>query len=189
MTVAAASQGIKNALICLVPVLAESGFVYWLLSTFTASSQTIALFSAFMLPFAVSLFVMLVSWLRGIQLRGELLIDCGQHPGRRLFLFNAVMFLVLGYRCFSFGALGTVFTISFSAYWLFMATGRFAVHKGGLWVYHAFLPWDKISHYSWASGNTLTFKTTNGWLLSRGAIPVPVEFVDDVTQLLSEQKT
>jgi hypothetical protein len=186
MTTAAANQGIKNLVICAMPMLAALGFVYWLLTTFTASSHETALFSAFVIIFAVCLLGVLISWLRGIRLRGELLIDCGRHPARRLLLFNAIMFLVLGFGSPSFGTFGPVFAISFSAFWLSMATSRLAVYEAGLWVYQALIPWNKISHFSWTSGNTLMIRTTNKWALPRAAIPFPVECVDDVTRLLSQ---
>lgn len=189
MTAVAAIQGIKNAMICTVPVLAFSGSIYWLLSTFTAASQTTAFFSAFMIPLAVCLLAMLISWIRGIQLRGQLIIDCGTHPGRKLFLFNAVIFLIFGFGGFTFGKLGPIFTTSFAAYWLFMATGRLSVHESGLWIYHVLLPWNKIAEYSWAPDNTLMVKTKGMFSLSRSAVPVPGEHVDDVERLLNQYKT
>ena len=150
MTATAMRQGQRNAIICAVFVFAFSGLLYWFLVTVTALPRTVALFSAFMIPFAASLFVMLASWIRGIQLRGTLMLDCGPHPGRRIFVTNAVLFLALGLSgsAIRVGATSPIFMTLFAAYWVFMATGRFSVYSGGLWVYHILLPWDKISDYS-----------------------------------------
>ena len=188
MTATATHQGIKNAMLCAVPVFAVSGFVFWFLNTFTALPWTVALFSAFMIPFAVCLFVMIANWIRGTQLRGELIVDCGPHPGRRLFLINAILFLALGLSGFAFGGPAPIFMTLFAVYWLFMATGRFSVYSTGLWVYHTLLPWDKISFYSWAPDNTLILQTTGFFSWSRSAIPVPAECVDDVRRLLRQHK-
>ena len=189
MTVTATQQGQKNALICAVFVLAVSGLLYWFLITVTALPQMHALFFAFMINFAVALFAMLAGWIRGIQLRGALILDCGPHPGRRLFLMNAVMFLALSLSGFAIWAPGAIFMLVFAAYWIFMATGRFAAYSGGLWVYHGLVRWDNISHYSWTSDNTLILQSTGFFSWSRSAIPVPAECVDDVRRLLAQHNS
>lgn len=188
MTATATRQGQRNAIICAVFVFAFSGLLYWFLVTVTALPRTVALFSAFMIPFAASLFVMLASWIRGLQLRGALMMDCGPHPGRRIFLFNTVMFLALGLSgsVIRVGATAPVFMTLFAAYWAFMATGRFSVYSGGLWVYHILLPWDKISDCSWTPDNTLMLRSTGLLSWSRSAIPVPAERVDEVSRLLAQ---
>jgi hypothetical protein len=175
-------------MICAVFVFALSGLLYWLLITVTALPRMNALFFAFMIPFAASLFVVLASWIRGIQLRGTLIIDCGPHPGRRIFLFNTVMFLALGLSgsVIRVGATAPIFMTLFAAYWVFMATGRFSVYSGALWVYHILLPWDKISDYSWTPDNTLMLRSTGLFSWSRSAVPVPAERVDEVKRLLAE---
>ncbi len=191
MTATATRQGVRNAIICAVFVFAFSGLSYWFLITVTTLPQMNAMFFAFMIPFASSLFVMLASWIRGIQLRGALILDCGPQPGRRIFLINTVMFLALGVSGFAIkvGATAAIFMTLFAVYWAFMGTGRFSVYSGGLWVYHILLPWDKISDYSWTSDNTLVLRSTGFLSWSRSAIPVPAECVDDVRSLLSQHKS
>ena len=189
MTATATQQGQKNAMVCAVFVLAFSGLVYWLLITVTALPRMNALFSAFMINFVVCLFAMLAGWIRGIQLRGALILDCGSHPGRRLFLINAVMFLALSLSGFAIWVPGAIFMLLFAAYWIFMATGRFAAYSGGLWVYHSLVRWDNISHYSWTRDNTLILQSTGFFSWSRSAIPVPAEGVDDVRRLLAQQES
>jgi hypothetical protein len=186
MTATAIRQGQRNAIICAVFVFTSSALLYLYLITVTSLPKMNALFFAFMIPFAASLLVMLASWIRGIQLRGTLMMDCGPHPGRRIFLFNTVMFLALGLSgsVMRVGTTAPVFMTLFAAYWVFMATGRFSVYSGGLWVYHVLLPWDKISDYSWTPDNTLMLRSAGLLSWSRTAIPVPAERVDDVRRLL-----
>jgi hypothetical protein len=186
LTATAMRQGQRNAVICAVLVLAISGLLYWFLITVTALPRMQALFYAFMINVAVSLVVMLASWIRGIQLRGTLMMDCGAHPGRRIFLINTVMFLALGLSGLAFERPAATFMTFFAAYWAFMATGRFAMYSGGLWVYHSLLRWDKIASYSWTSDNTLILQSAGIFSLSRSAVPVPAERVDEVKRLLAE---
>lgn len=173
-------------MICAVLVLAISGLLYWFLITVTALPRMQALFYAFMINVAVSLVVMLASWIRGIQLRGTLMMDCGAHPGRRIFIINTVTFLALGLGGLAFERPAATFMTFFAAYWAFMATGRCAMYSGGLWVYHSLLRWDKIASYSWTPDNTLILQSAGIFSLSRIAVPVPAERVDEVKRLLAE---
>jgi len=182
MTKAAWAQGSRNAMLCLIPVVAVTCLAYLFVSKFT-NSTLVAGSAAFTIPFAACLLWMLMGWWRGIKSRGVLLLDCGAHPARSLFLLNAL--ILAAWAVFGGFWPFRPFALVFAAYWLFMASGRLAVHESGLWVYHGLVPWEKISEYSWTS-NTLMVKTAGLLSFFRGALPIPVEDVDDVERLIEE---
>lgn len=187
MTKAAWAQGVRNALLCLIPVIAGTWLVYFLVSTLMDASTFVAVSAAFVITFAVSLLWMMISWWRGITTRGVLLLDCGTHPGRPVFFLNAVLFGCMGLIEAASGGLWPFgpFALMYVAFWLFMASGRLAVYESGLWAYHGLVPWEKISQYSWKA-NTLMFRTSGSLSIFRGALPIPTESVENVKHLLEE---
>jgi hypothetical protein len=60
----------------------------------------VALCGRYMATFGVILVLVFawffVAWLYGRNSGGKVLVDCGPHPTRKLFLLNAVIFLVIG---------------------------------------------------------------------------------------------
>ena len=135
------------------------------------------------------------AWMYGRAGGGRILLDCGPHPTRKLFLFNAVLFLVLGITggfagnsvSKAFGIAGPAFGVSFGVYWLIIATGRLQVRENGIWAYWGLLRWKKIASYRWADDGTLMMKTRGGLsFLRRGALPVPSEHTQAFDDLLAK---
>ena len=96
MTPTAWGRGTANALIC--------GFIFfacWLLVAVLISSVSHRSLSdsswlAFAILWGLIFLLFLGTWLYGLNAGGRVLLDCGPHPTRVLFLFNAALFLVMG---------------------------------------------------------------------------------------------
>lgn len=191
MTATAWKRGAVNALICVVSVLGTWWLVRWLISSVTGWSPLVVGGIAFGGLFIAALFCMILTLLHGLQNRGVQLLDCGGHPGRRLFLVNAGIFLLLGtfgtMFTDAFGRFGAVFGVSFAVYWLFMGTSRLSVHENGIWVYTGLIRWEKIMSYSWNADKTLVYSCSGRIpFLSRGALPVSAEYFIEFQQLLDQ---
>src|SRR5688572_7072585 len=96
MTSTAWRQGAINALLCGVGVLLAwlvVAFVFsWALGRgFGASSKL-----SFLAVWALAFLAFMVSWIYGRCTRGGILLDCGPHPKRWLFVLNLVLFLFIG---------------------------------------------------------------------------------------------
>ena len=106
------------------------------------------------------------TWLYGLTAGGRVLLDCGPHPTRVLFLINIAFFMIMGLTGgLALGSLSNllalarpVFGISLGIYWLIMATGRLQIRGGGLWQYWALLRWDKIESCQLSRDSTLIAK-------------------------------
>jgi hypothetical protein len=132
----------------------------------------------------------LATWLLSRQAGGQIVLDCGPHPCKKLCLLEAVLFPILGLigGLTALGIVGpVVFGVSFSVFWLSMAGGRLQVRENGVWQYASLLRWHKIESYHWAEDCTLLI-TARGPLsfLFRGALPVPPEYKDAFDQLLQQ---
>jgi hypothetical protein len=160
MTTTAWRQGAKNALVCgvgfLVVWLALAAVLRWESGQGILDSCRLA----FAVLWGLIFLVFLGTWLYGRNSGGRVLLDCGPHPTRTLFLVNAALFLMMGLTIGLaatpvlnvFGIAGPVFGTSFGAYWLIMATGRLQVRESGIWQYWSLLRWDRIGSYRWADG-------------------------------------
>jgi hypothetical protein len=198
MTATAWAQGAKNALICAVGVLfvwlAIAVGLWWVFGQGILYSFGLAFAALWCLIFPV----FLGTWLYGRNSGGRLLLDCGPHPTRVLFLVNAGLWLILGptvglsapseSKVFLIG--GPVFGVSFAAYGLILATGRLQVRENGIWQYWSLVRWGKIGSYRWADDSTLLVKA-KGPLSSllQGALPVPPEHKGAVDEFLSKYCT
>jgi len=193
ITVTAWVMGFRNALIC--------GVVFLLL--WLALSAAISLApgqaigdSAFLVFAALSgaaLLGFLGTWLFSRRSGGRVLLDCGPHLMRPLFLLNALVFLVIGLTGTSatslcpagWGIAGSVFAVLFGVYWLIMATGRLQVREDGIWAYWSLLRWNKVRFYAWADDQTLTIEAKSVLpFLGRGGLLVPRECQQGVDDLL-----
>lgn len=151
-------------------------------------------FSLFGIISILAYIAMFISWLVGRKAAGALLLDCGPHPAKKLFLslaafwiFSSVLswFVRHGDAQMIFKAWG----MSFGCYWLFMSTGRLQIRENGIWQYWSLLRWEKVKSYHWKGKTdaTLMIQTKAYFsFMGRGAVPVAIEQKDAVNDLLME---
>ncbi len=198
LTSTARRQGLKNALICGLGVLAVWLAVTAALSLLPGRKFLDSMMLSFALLWVVTFLGFLGTWLYGLSTRGRVLLDCGPFPRRRVFLMMGVLWLgVLGLLAPLGGGLAAtpaspllivaspVFAVSFAAYWFIAATGRLQVRENGLWFYFGLRRWRKIEHYRWAPDSTLMLTATLPFSL-RGAVPVPPEHREHFDALLTQ---
>jgi hypothetical protein len=191
MTSTAWNQGATNALICGVGGLAVWVLAAVLLWLVLGQGIFASAGIAFAVLWTVIFLVSIGTWLYGRSTAGQVLLDCGPHPTRKLLLFNGAMFLLLGLTGgFSWTSLplsrivGPVFGVSSAACWLIVATGRLQLRENGLWQYHGLLRWNKVGSYRWAEDATLLVRSKGMFAWFRGALPVPPEHRQAVEELL-----
>jgi hypothetical protein len=195
MTPTAWGRGMVNALICGVIF-----FAFWLLvaeviSFLSHRSLADSWWFAFAILWGPIFLLFLGTWLYGLNAGGTVLLDCGHHTTRVLFLIEAALFtvmglsggLALGSLSNSFALVSPVFGISFGIYWLIMATGRLQIREGGIWQYWALLRWEKIESLQWSGDFTLLVKAKSRLpFLGRGALPIPPEQKQAINELLQK---
>jgi hypothetical protein len=196
MTNAAWQRGCMNALICGVGVLGVIGVLTFGISATTGRTLRDSGAMAFAV-FWVAIFTAFVStFLIGRRKRGAILLDCGHHPTRALFLLNAAIFGFLGlgggFASNTFDSVGiasALFGITFSVYFVFMSFGRLQIVENGIWQYWSLLKWQKLESYEWQGQSTATLMLqakTKLPFFGRGALPVPAEHKAAVTKLLEQ---
>ena len=194
MTSTAWERGFKNMLICGVGVLVTYAVIMAVVVLFFHKSAGDAYYIAASVLCACAFLAFLAGWIYGRATAGPILLDCGPHPTRWLFLLQGVLFLFLGgmgwysgkSAAAGLGVSGPVFLVSFAAFWLVAAAGRLQIRENGIWQYWSLLRWGRIDSYEWAEDATLLVKA-RGFLslLSRGALPVPPEHRQAVAELLA----
>lgn len=200
MTAAAWRRGLQNALLCGVAVMTVVVGFTCLLAALPQLDwrQSIAIASVTAWVCALAAFVTLWSW--GRRTASPVLLDCGPHPAKRLFLLNAAIFAGLAVAALALGlavnqsgvvaALGGLFAASFAIYWVILAQGRLQIRADGIWQYWSLLRWDRVRSYAWQAGAqpTLLLQTTAKFaILGRGALPVPAAQQPTIDRLLREQ--
>jgi hypothetical protein len=185
MTWTAWRQGAINALICGVGLLVACLAVTRALSLFIHRGLSELWGIVLSVMCGLALLAFLGTWLYGVRAKGRILLDCGPHPMRWLFVANGLFFVTIGIAMV-FATAGPMFSFVFGAYWLIMAFGRLQVTENGIWQYWGLLRWRKISSYRWADDNTLLVTPRARLLFLRGALPVPPEHKKAVDSLLSE---
>jgi hypothetical protein len=189
MTATAWRQGAKNALICGIGVALAWVALAVLFSYVLRQSVAQSFRIAFAVVWAVTFLIFLTTWLYSRLRRGRILLDCGPHPTRWLFVVNFLLFLLVGTGgVFGFAADGILrltFAVSLGVFWLIIAFGRLQVTERGIWQYWGLLPWSKVGTYRWADDSTLLITPKRRFLL-RGALPVPPEHKQAVDDFLSQ---
>ena len=200
MTSATWQRGFKNALICLVGVSTFLGVLTFTISTIFQQTFQLSFVMAFIIFWIFIFAVFVCSWLYGKNSSGSVLLDCGPHPARSLFLFNAVLFLLIGaggsfaflaINFDKFGIAGALFGITFSVYWVIMAFGRLQIREHGIWQYWSLLKWHKIQSYQWEGETDCTLilqAKTKLPFLGRGALPVLLEHKDAIDVLIKKYR-
>jgi hypothetical protein len=195
MTPTAWRRGSVNGLICGVIFFGFWLLVAELISLITHRPRAESWWIAFAVLWGLLFLLFLGTLAYGLRTGGRVLLDCGPHPTRALFLLNAALFPIMGLTMsFSPGTLsesipfvGPVFGVTFGVYWLIMATGRLQIREGGLWQYWALLRWYKIESLRWSGDSTLLVKAKSRLpFLGRGALPVPPEQKQAINELLQK---
>ena len=96
MTPTARERGATNSLICGLFFLACWLLVAVLISSVSHRSLSDSSWLAFAILWGLICLLFLGTWLYGLNAGGRVLLDCGPHPTRVLFLINAAVFMVMG---------------------------------------------------------------------------------------------
>ncbi len=197
MTRTAWIQGAKNAALCLI--------VVFLIMALLITPGAIALGGlswtlvavAFTEFYLGSLLLFFGSWLYGRAVAGRLILDCGPHPARTLFIMYAIalplllpfLLATLGHRFpyWSVLLVGGSFAVGGSGLFATFALGRLQIRDNGLWQYWGLAPWRNLLSYHWSDDNTLILEATGFGQLFRGALPVPPELRDKVERILAKR--
>lgn len=195
MTTVSWRRGFKNAVVCLIGLLVVTGVVAIGISTLTGQAFRASWAIAWAIIVIATAIWFFTAFLIGRRKMGAILLDCGPHSGRWLFLLNAVLFtfggLGSGFVLDSFGRTASVlFGLSFSVYWVAMAFGRLQVVENGIWQYVGLLKWEKIKSFAWREGyanSTLMLQAkTKLPFFGRGALPVSTANRAAVNELLEK---
>lgn len=193
MTVTAWRRGATNAMIWFSILLVSWLLVAKLISSVSHYSFAVSFWLAWTLLWVLTFSLFLATWLYGLNAGGPVLLDCGPHPTRVLFLINAVVFVAMGLGGTFVGSsfskslaiASPVLGVSFGIFWLIMATGRLQIREAGLWQYCGLLRWDNIESCQWSGDSTLLLKAKSRFpFLGRGALPVPPEDKQAINELL-----
>lgn len=193
MTSTAWRQGLENALICGVGALLTWLAFAFIISLVLSQSISASFRPAFLSMWGLAFFGFIGSWIYGRCVRGRILLDCGPHPKRWLFVCYVVLFAFIGFRTAStatsapdgFSIAGLPLVSSFGVYWLIIAFGRLQVSEHGIWLYWGMLSWSKVGSYQWADDSTLLLSTRGRLSFLRGALPVAPEHRQAVDDLLA----
>lgn len=196
MTSAVRRRGYLNMLIYGPGVLAVLGLLTFGVSAFTGRTWDDSTPFAFAIFWTTSFAAFMLSFLVGRAKRGTVLLDCGQHPMRRVFLINAAIFGLQGLgsllapQVFDLLVVATAwFGITFSSFWIIMSLGRLQFTENGIWQYWSLLKWEKLHSCDWQEGSTPTLTLQSKTplpFLGRGALPVPAEHREAVAELLKQ---
>jgi hypothetical protein len=195
MTNTALKRGFTNALRCSLILVGAWLLLGGAIAVATGRERVVSLSISFALLCGLTLLTFFLTWLLGRNAGGRVLVDCGPHPTRWLFLLEGVFFallgaggsLAMGGNSMAPRVASAVFGLVFAMYWLVLATGRLQVKEGGLWQYWGLLPWHKVESFSWSPDSTLQVTVKGPFaLLRHGALPVPPEFRQDVEKAIEE---
>jgi hypothetical protein len=195
MTATAVGRGATNAMIWGTIFLVSWLLAAELISFVWHQPLTESFWLAWVVLWGPVFLLFLWTWLYGLNAGGRILLDCGPHPTRLLFLINAAVFVTMGFcglfagpsLAKSIAIVSPVLGVSFGLYWLIMALGRLQIREGGLWQYWGLLRWDKIASCRWSGDSTLMVKANSRLpFLGRGALPVPPEQKQAINELLQK---
>ncbi|GAC1318950.1 MAG: hypothetical protein NVSMB14_16320 [Isosphaeraceae bacterium] len=189
MTSTIRAQGSKNGLLILTVILPTVALITTGVWRWTGKSFLEAFLLVSFTTSIVSFLLFLVFWLRDRLEAGELLLDCGSHPFRKIFVFNALIFLVVGLTTWrsSIPYLWIAFGVSIALSNLLMAGSRLQCRTEGVWIYWGLLRWKKIRSYEWVANSTLLVKSS-GFFARRfiSAVVIPPDHREAFKLLLKQ---
>jgi hypothetical protein len=185
-------QGLRNALLCLVGVLALAGGLTALGWLAWGVPLPYAVLGSLLALWGVALIAMLGIWLRSRNSSGSVLLDLGPNPGRGPSRKLAGSFAVLAVSAaVAFGwqslaaavaimAGGAVFAVSF----LLIGSGRLQVRENGLCVGWELVPWERIGSWRWEGDSALWLRTTGFFSWYQRAMPIAPAQQQEAHELL-----
>lgn len=195
VTPAMLELGLRNALICMTGALLVVGIGAYGVASVTQRTlaQSAGIVGA--VGYVVVVVVFFGLWLRGRERRGTVILDCGPHPTRWLFLMLAVLVPVMsltamlsstsGRSIWAFGGPGLM--LLQSPFMAVVGFSRLQVTELGLWQYYGLLPWEKIISASWTPESTLRVHVKGRFAaLSKGVVPVPPAHRAAIAELLAQ---
>ena len=144
MTSAAWTRGFKNSVICLVGLVVFLGALTSVISVIFQQTMRDSVGTAYIIFWGLIFPAFFFGWLFGKKQSGSLLLDCGPHPSRKLFLTYAVFLLLLSVGSRSgfvasnlsySGIRGDLFGLTGSAFFVILAFGRLQIREEGIWQY------------------------------------------------------
>jgi hypothetical protein len=199
-------RGAKNALVCLPIVLVSWLLMAGLICSFFHLSFRQSFFLAFVALQVASLLLFLGVCLRHFNAGGRVLLDCGRLPTNVFHMISSAFIVAIG-TCggfiMAFGTndgfaasllpnsyvvAGLVIGALSGFLFLTMALGRLQIREDGLWQYWFLLRWEQIES-CWLSGDsTLVVQAKTRFpFLGRGALPVPPEQKDALSEILKKR--
>lgn len=194
MTKAAHRRGMKNAAIVAAVMYTLVGAISLAISKLFHINMIFAVGGTFGIICAVTFPAFFISMLIGRTRAGDVLLDCGPHPSKKMFLTVSV-FLSICAVCTLvastdvFAILISLFLFTFAAFFMTTSTGRLRFCENGVWQYCGLLRWSKIESYRWegTADSTLMIQAkTRFAFMGRGALPVAIEQKDDVDALMQQ---
>jgi len=199
MNTTALGQGAKNALICLA-FLHLAGLAIAFVISLIFGQPLRASFETSGIVLGVLIYIgFLSTWFYSKSTADSVVLDCGAHPSKKLFLFNAAIFLFIGIgggpnafldKHGGFSVTGSLFCIAFALFWIISAFSRLQIRQNGIWAYGGLLKWGKIKSYQWEgkSDCILMIKSKSRIPLPfvRSALTVPIENKSAVDDLLKK---
>ena len=195
MTPSVWGQGARNAIVCLIGVLVF-GWVVAAAISLVSGQRVSDSFSAAIAVLTGFFFVLtLGTWLSGRANAGRVLLDCGPHPTRTLFLIYAGLLIILAlWHPFAAPSaleadaiFGPALLASCAALSLIMGTGRLQIRENGIWQYSSLLRWDRIGSYRWVDDSTLAVTPKGLLSFFKGMLPVPPEQREAIEGFLAER--
>lgn len=160
-------------------------------SFFTGRTFLASLDPAFTLVISLYIVWVVAFWLYNRRVSGGVLLDCGPHKGKAVFLLVAAFLffqeLLSVISAKGASSIETAREFLFAAFFLYLALGRLQIRENGIWEYGSLLRWHKISSYRWADDGTLMLRAKGFLATPRGALPVPPEHEEAVNALLLER--
>ena len=183
-------QGVSNFLVC-GSIVASVGFLLGgLISSFFHRPLSESFYLGLGCIWGLAFILFLLNWILDFNAGGHILLDCGPHPTRVLFLIDSALFLILGLwsgfggKVFFGFAPGSIFAISFGILSLILASGRLQIREGGIWQYWAFVRWERIESCRLTEDSTLLIRAKRRLPLLRGAVSVPADQREAIVRVL-----
>jgi hypothetical protein len=173
-------QGLQNALLCLLGVLALAGGLTATVWRAWGVPLLAAVLGSLLALWGITMAVILGIWLRNRNSSGSVLLDLGPNPGREVSRKLAWSFGVLavsaasaiGWQSIAAAAAITAGGALFAASLLLMGRGRLQVRENGLWVGWELLPWGRIGSWRWEGDSTLWLRTTGFFSWFQRVVPI-----------------